>query len=104
MNDGVILKLKENGEWGIKKEPFATIECPAEEDYNALAEALEKQIPQKPIKNREQEIRYTSAYSCPACDGGFTGTGIANYCYHCGQKLDWDWVWDEGENENDKDM
>ena len=51
-----------------------------------------------------QEIRYTSAYSCPACDGGFTGTGIANYCYHCGQKLDWGWVWDEGENENDKDM
>lgn len=21
--------------------------------------------------------------------GKITGTGIANYCYHCGQRLDW---------------
>lgn len=95
MNNGIVLALNENGGWGINKEPFATIECPTEEDYNTLVEAVEKQIPLNPIKNREQEIRYTSAYSCPNCDGGFTGTGIANYCYHCGQKLDWDWVWDE---------
>lgn len=50
---------------------------------------VEKQIPKKPIKNRKQEIRYTSAYSCPNCGRSFTGTGIAKYCYHCGQKLDW---------------
>lgn len=52
-------------------------------------EALEKQIPKKPIKDREQNIRYTSAYSCPACGNGFSGTGVASYCYHCGQKLNW---------------
>lgn len=53
---------------------------------------VEKQIPKKPIKNRKQEIRYTSAYSCPNCGRSFTGTGIAKYCYHCGQALDWsDW-------------
>lgn len=51
--------------------------------------AVEKQRAKKPIKDREQEIRYTSAYSCPTCGRGFTGTGIADYCYHCGQKLDW---------------
>ena len=28
-------------------------------------------------------------YKCPACGGKFTGTRIADYCYHCGQKLDW---------------
>ena len=28
-------------------------------------------------------------YRCPNCVGNFSGTGIANYCYHCGQKLDW---------------
>jgi hypothetical protein len=56
-----------------------------------LNDAIKKQIPVKPLKDREQEIRYTSAYSCPACGGNFTGTGIANHCYHCGQKLDWDW-------------
>lgn len=50
---------------------------------------VEKQIPKKPIKNRKQEIRYTSAYSCPNCGRSFTGTRIAEYCYHCGQKLDW---------------
>lgn len=54
--------------------------------------AVEKQKPKKPIKNRKQEIRYTSAYSCPNCGRSFTGTGIAKYCYHCGQALDWsDW-------------
>lgn len=53
---------------------------------------VEKQIPKKPIKNRKQEIRYTSAYSCPNCGRSFTGTGIAKYCYHCGQAIDWsDW-------------
>lgn len=54
-----------------------------------ITKALQKQIPKKPIKDRKQEIRYTSSYSCPSCGGGFTGTGIADYCYHCGQKLDW---------------
>ena len=51
--------------------------------------AVEKRKPKKPIKDREQGIRYTSAYTCPSCGRGFTGTGIANYCYHCGQRLDW---------------
>lgn len=69
-------------------------------EVELLVQAVEKQIPLKPIKNREQETRYTSAYSCPTCDGGFSGTGIAKHCYHCGQKLDWD----EMEFENEKDL
>jgi hypothetical protein len=48
-----------------------------------LNNSIEKQIPKKPIKDREQNIRYTSSYSCPTCGGGFSGTGIADYCYHC---------------------
>lgn len=63
------------------------------EETNILASelnnAIEKQIAKKPIEDREQNIRYTSSYSCPNCGGGFTGTGIADYCYHCGQRLDW---------------
>lgn len=55
-----------------------------------LKECLEKQTAKKPIKSKKQEIRYTSAYTCPSCNQGFTGTGIADYCYHCGQKLYWD--------------
>lgn len=51
--------------------------------------ALEKQIPKKPIPTEEQNIRYVMNYTCPSCGKHFIGTGIANYCYHCGQALDW---------------
>ncbi len=51
--------------------------------------ALEKQIPKKPIKSDSQEIRYSLTYDCPTCGKKFTGTGIADFCYHCGQALDW---------------
>lgn len=37
----------------------------------------------------ETGIRYTDSYRCPNCSGNFTGTGIADFCYHCGQRLDW---------------
>lgn len=50
--------------------------------------ALEKQIPEKPIKAKEH-IRYSMCYICPNCQRTFSGTGIASYCYHCGQALDW---------------
>lgn len=52
-------------------------------------QALEKQIPKKPIKSEKQVIRYVNTYYCPICKLGFTGTGVAKWCYHCGQKLDW---------------
>lgn len=54
-----------------------------------IDEALEKQIPKKPINNDTKGIRYTVSYICPNCNREFTGTGIADYCYHCGQALDW---------------
>ena len=52
-------------------------------------QALEKQIPKKPKKIEAEGYRYTDTYRCPTCCGNFSGTGIADYCYHCGQKLDW---------------
>lgn len=51
--------------------------------------AVQKQIPQKPVKTDNEGLRYTDAYRCPACGGNFAGTVIAEYCYHCGQALDW---------------
>ena len=63
------------------------------EETNILADelnnAIEKQIPKKPQKVKEQVVRYTDGYICPSCGKGFTGTGIADFCYHCGQALDW---------------
>ena len=61
-----------------------------EHEENLVAiEALEKQIAKKPQKTESEGYRYTDTYRCPNCGGNFSGTGIANYCYHCGQKLDW---------------
>lgn len=52
--------------------------------------ALEKQIPKKPNRIVDGHgIRYTDSYRCQNCGKGFSGTGIAEFCYHCGQKLDW---------------
>ena len=52
-------------------------------------EALKKQIPKKPILDKEQTMRYVTTYTCPACGKGLTGTKVCSYCYHCGQALDW---------------
>ncbi len=61
-------------------------------DLEAIGEcidnALEKQVPKKPILS-DSQIRYVCCYDCPNCGRIFSGTGIADYCYHCGQALDW---------------
>lgn len=48
-----------------------------------------KQIPKKPVKVRDSGIRYTSEYACPTCGRRFSGSGVVECCYHCGQALDW---------------
>ena len=54
-----------------------------------LDDAIKKQIPQKPLP-AEENILVSLCYVCPNCYKTFSGTGIADYCYHCGQALDWD--------------
>lgn len=51
--------------------------------------ALKKQIPQKPTSSEKQHVRYAMCFTCPSCGRDFSGTGIADYCYRCGQALDW---------------
>ena len=53
-------------------------------------DALEKQKAKKPKNVGTEGYRYTDTYRCPTCGGNFSGTGIANYCYHCGQRLNWE--------------
>ena len=49
----------------------------------------ERDTAKKPIKTADETgIRYTDSYRCPNCGGNFMGTGIADFCYHCGQRLD----------------
>ena len=59
------------------------------EAIDIAIQALEKQIAKKPIKSENQVVRYVNTYYCPICELGITGTNIAKWCYHCGQKLDW---------------
>lgn len=58
-------------------------------DPDQTAEAAEKNIPLEPIRTKGG-FRYTETYNCPRCSKGFQGTGIAKYCYHCGQRLKWE--------------
>ena len=53
-------------------------------------EAVDKQKPKKPKKVPNSGVRYTDEYICPNCERHFTGTGIADYCYHCGQAIRWE--------------
>lgn len=55
-----------------------------------VRDAVERQQAKKPNKVGTEGYRYTDTYRCPTCDGNFSGTGIADYCYHCGQKLNWE--------------
>ena len=57
--------------------------------------AIEKQIPKKPKKKEENQ--YSTFYDCPCC-GGYLMSKIDGelccgqeyeYCYRCGQALDW---------------
>lgn len=52
-------------------------------------ETKERQRKKKPIKTENDGFRYTDSYICSNCGKGFTGTGIADFCYHCGQSIDW---------------
>ena len=51
--------------------------------------------PKAPIRSETQDVRYVVIYICPSCGGQFTGTGVADFCYHCGQALDWDEIFEE---------
>ena len=33
--------------------------------------------------------RPSAVQKCPHCGKEFSGTGVADYCYKCGQHLDW---------------
>ena len=69
------------------------------EDYKQALElgvnALEKQIPKKPII---KQSKYCNAYHCPVCNGYIRSTNTRIevileeniFCGVCGQKLNWE--------------
>lgn len=75
---GIVFKLDDVGSMG------------AQMSGKEVQELIEKHTPKKPAKVNSSGVQYTSEYRCPTCGGTFTGTGIADFCYHCGQRLDWE--------------
>lgn len=55
-----------------------------------LKEILERDTAKAPIKDTNSGVRYTDDYICPNCGKHFIGTGIAEFCYHCGQRIKWE--------------
>lgn len=58
-------------------------------EINGLAiEALEKQIPKKPVTEKDKVIFDIVCGRCPECDSAVYSTTNL-YCHKCGQALDW---------------
>lgn len=55
-----------------------------------VMELKERDTAKEPIIAGDWGIRYTDGYVCPNCDRNFTGTGVAKFCYHCGQRIKWE--------------
>ncbi len=84
------------------KEAIGQLKCNVEGDYinlddleafNLAIPAIEKQIPKKPITDKERMI---TIYRCGCgthlatlCDKDVIVGTMQNYCSNCGQALDW---------------
>lgn len=55
-----------------------------------VMELKERDMAKEPTKDSDSGVMYTDDYICPNCGKHFTGTGIAEFCYHCGQKIKWE--------------
>lgn len=77
-NERIIHKCSTYISPSIPKEQINLIE----EYYNLAIEALEKQLPKKPVLKRKA---YGGIMVCPICEVSDYG----KYCRHCGQKIKW---------------
>ena len=64
--------------------------------FGMAIQALEKQIPEKPIKTDSYRgiLKRVYAYACPTCGNACLEKYMnerqdAMFCWNCGQKLDW---------------
>lgn len=84
---------KQQDETGIAFLGVIQLEVP---EFNAVKNALEKQIPKKTKVVRSNFVDL-DRFCCPSCGKGFIekldGEWVAgrldNYCADCGQKIDW---------------
>lgn len=66
--------------------------CPLDytEAFKKAEEALDKQIPQKPINlSNARYDAYCAIFRCPRCKGRLKMKSKGAYCDKCGGALDW---------------
>lgn len=82
-----IRRIKDHNEIHSRKEKFFAVHIT--EALKMAIKALEKQIPKKPI----EDGYYDEPCVCPNCGSNVINEADNdyqfNYCYHCGQALDW---------------
>ena len=61
-------------------------------ENDAAIEALNKQIPKKPIRDSHSVLRYR----CPTCKGTLS-MYHTSFCKCCGQAIDWIGYWEDEE-------
>lgn len=70
-----------------------TMYLSTKEDVQTVKNALEKQIPKKPIKKDIGKLKIPNTAFCPICDNPVIKDEADNYeqayCCYCGQALDW---------------
>lgn len=66
--------------------------CPLDytEAFKKAEEALDKQIPQRPINLSNATLdAYCAIFRCPRCKGRLKIKSKGAYCDKCGQAIDW---------------
>lgn len=66
--------------------------CPLDytEAFKKAEEALDKQIPQRPINLSNATLdAYCAIFRCPRCKGRLKMKSKGAYCDKCGQAIDW---------------
>ena len=67
--------------------------CPLDytEAFKKAEEALDKQIPQKPINLSNATLdAYCAIFRCPRCNGRLKMKSKGAYCDKCGQAITWE--------------
>lgn len=74
-NDGILVSIDEDGVCRRYKEPYATIECPTEEDYKRFKDIIDSIIP-KPKEEWNEEEGLCLWWEFPVNTQPYVGTPL----------------------------
>lgn len=86
MANEIKIAFDEDGKARVLNEDY-TIYCADKETFEKVKEAVEKQMPKKPV---EKTLEYDGYYGlCPCCNIIVSESNSFRRCRNCGQALDW---------------